>query len=497
MEHERNATIYSVAASAGVSIATVSRVLKDHDSTSPSCATACCRPSRSSTTCPASRRAASPRAPITPTASSSATSSARTTRRSSSGSRRRPARERPQRRAAGRRLAQRARARRPRAASRVDALAIGPSALPDAAVQRLARRVPVVVVGRQPIEGVDAVVTENASSARALVDHLCSHGRRRLQFAGQRRRLLGRGRALRRRRGGTSRSRAGGAPAASRSSRRRRRVPRSPTGSPCCRRGDRPDAVLCGNDEIALALVQRLGALGLDVPRTFSVTGWDDVHAARYLTPGLTTVRQPVDELGRVAAELLERRLAAPDADPVTRTLPTAGRDPRELRRTATHDSTPTVGTRMPAVPPRMTGPGPTPTEAEEDDDVPNDKHPAHRRRGDERRGRRGAERLRQRRPRAGAARAARLHPGAGAARRERQRGPGPRELQPVLAVAAHLPVALRAADAAEPVHLRVRAVAGHEVRVPLRGHARAHGPAGREVERRDAVHRRRTSRSP
>jgi LacI family transcriptional regulator len=206
--------------------------------------------------------------------------------------------------------------------SRVDALAIGPSALPDDAVERLARRVPVVVVGRRPIDGLDAVITESATSARALVEHLAEHGRRRLQFAGS---VDGSWDAAQRFAGIEAARIALGLEA----------LP--PLELPLTEEAgvaladrlavvrpiDRPDAVLCGNDEIALALVQRLRALGISVPGTTAVTGWDDVHAARYLTPGLTTVRQPVDELGRVAAEVLARRLATPDAEPVVRTLPT------------------------------------------------------------------------------------------------------------------------------------------------------------------------------
>ena len=322
MEHEPNATIYSVAASAGVSIATVSRVLKDHDSTSPELRDRVLQAVEELDYVPRqSARSLAEGAhhayglvvgdlvgayypPLVIGFEEAAGRSDRSVVLQVADSHSEPS------------LAARG------LLSRVDALAIGPSALPDAAVQRLARRVPVVVVGRQPIEGVDAVVTENASSAQALVEHLRSHGRRRLQFAGS---VDGSWDAAERFAGVEAARREAGLEA----------LPplqveqTEESGAALADRlavlrpGDRPDAVLCGNDEIALALVQRLGALGLDVPRTFSVTGWDDVHAARYLTPGLTTVRQPVDELGRVAAELLARRLAAPDADPVTRTLPT------------------------------------------------------------------------------------------------------------------------------------------------------------------------------
>ena len=65
------------------------------------------------------------------------------------------------------------------------------------------------------------------------------------------------------------------------------------------------DALVCGNDELAMAIISRLTAAGVDVPGRLAVTGWDDTVTARYLTPGLTTVRQDVAELGALAAQRL------------------------------------------------------------------------------------------------------------------------------------------------------------------------------------------------
>ena len=77
---------------------------------------------------------------------------------------------------------------------------------------------------------------------------------------------------------------------------------------------------MCANDELALGLLQRLREAGIDVPGHVQVTGWDDVMAARYA--GLTTVRQPMRELGATAARLLDdlitgsRRRTTPRAAP-------------------------------------------------------------------------------------------------------------------------------------------------------------------------------------
>lgn len=64
-------------------------------------------------------------------------------------------------------------------------------------------------------------------------------------------------------------------------------------------------AVFCGNDLMALGALRALEDLGLDVPSVVSVVGFDDIHLASYLRPGLTTVRQPIEKLGQRAAELL------------------------------------------------------------------------------------------------------------------------------------------------------------------------------------------------
>jgi LacI family transcriptional regulator len=67
--------------------------------------------------------------------------------------------------------------------------------------------------------------------------------------------------------------------------------------------------LVCANDELALAALKVLGRGGVGVPDEIVVTGWDDVMAARYVSPGLTTVRQPMAELGRMAAQRLHERV--------------------------------------------------------------------------------------------------------------------------------------------------------------------------------------------
>ncbi|MGH3348288.1 MAG: LacI family DNA-binding transcriptional regulator [Nocardioides sp.] len=64
-------------------------------------------------------------------------------------------------------------------------------------------------------------------------------------------------------------------------------------------------AVVCGNDLTAVGALRGLDEVGLRVPEDVSLVGFDDIHLASFLRPSLTTVRQPIHELGRRAATLL------------------------------------------------------------------------------------------------------------------------------------------------------------------------------------------------
>lgn len=76
----------------------------------------------------------------------------------------------------------------------------------------------------------------------------------------------------------------------------------------------RPTAILAMSDPFALATIDAALELGLRVPADLSVVGFDDIPTAGRISPPLTTVRQPLVEKGRIAAELLfgRRRAEAP-----------------------------------------------------------------------------------------------------------------------------------------------------------------------------------------
>jgi LacI family transcriptional regulator len=69
-------------------------------------------------------------------------------------------------------------------------------------------------------------------------------------------------------------------------------------------------AVFCFNDIAAIGAIRALSDAGLSVPRDVSVVGFDDIQSAAYSTPSLTTVRQPLTEMGKRGAEILLERIA-------------------------------------------------------------------------------------------------------------------------------------------------------------------------------------------
>ena len=77
-----------------------------------------------------------------------------------------------------------------------------------------------------------------------------------------------------------------------------------------------PTAIIASSDAEALGVMEVARERGIDVPGEVSLIGFDDIPEARYMNPGLTTVRQPMGDMGRTAAEILIDAMAG-DAMPV------------------------------------------------------------------------------------------------------------------------------------------------------------------------------------
>jgi len=209
-------------------------------------------------------------------------------------------------------------------AGKVDGLVVLARSLPDEDIVAISRSVPVVMLAcRLDRGGPDFVGADSRGGSRAITSHLIeAHGHTDLAFlAGPERspdseeRFAGFCDALL----------AAGLPA-----------PRAPaaTGdfteaggrqavSALLARGRRPRAIVCGNDEMAMGALIALRAARLPVPADVAVTGFDDIAAARHVTPALSTVRQPMRELGERSVRLLLDRIGAPDAGRRSVVLPT------------------------------------------------------------------------------------------------------------------------------------------------------------------------------
>ena len=204
-------------------------------------------------------------------------------------------------------------------AGRCDGLVILGRTVSDSAVEALAARgSQLVLVARPPIGSIDSVNAENHTSAVALARHLVEEGARRIRFVGDPESspdVTERWQGIR---DGVAGS---GATVELVTVEGLDETSGAAVAAAALAADDLPDAFACANDELALGLLGHLRAAGVDVPGTVKVTGWDDVMAARYA--GLTTVRQPMRELGATAARLLDELIVGDRLQPRHELLPT------------------------------------------------------------------------------------------------------------------------------------------------------------------------------
>ena len=206
-------------------------------------------------------------------------------------------------------------------AGHVDGLAVFPQTLPPDALERIAGRIPVVAVSEPPQDDrLSHITVDNRGGTRAVTEHLIrDHGRRDLLFVGGLNPAEGRARFA----GFRDALRAAGL-----------RVPRKPlvpqtrvlpSGRAAVLLPDdlpMPEAFVCATDDVALDILDILAARGVRVPAEVAVTGFDGIVAGRVARPTLTTVRQPMVEMGRLVVEVLLRHIADPARPPEFRELP-------------------------------------------------------------------------------------------------------------------------------------------------------------------------------
>lgn len=76
---------------------------------------------------------------------------------------------------------------------------------------------------------------------------------------------------------------------------------------------DRPSAIFTGSDEIAAGIIMEAKEQGWNIPKDLAVVGFDDQPIAEILDPKLTTIRQPVDQMGRKSVEVMIEMLENPE----------------------------------------------------------------------------------------------------------------------------------------------------------------------------------------
>lgn len=207
---------------------------------------------------------------------------------------------------------------------RVDGVIVAPAGERTAGLDRLAGGgLPVVLLDR-PIAGVDldCVCADNRGGAALVARHLFELGHRRFGFISG---PAGVASAADRRYGFASTAEELGAELRAEwvadgdfqllsGFRAMQRILSEPV---------RPSAVACANDLMALGALRALRLAGLRAPEDMAVVGYDDIPMAAMADPALTTVSQPAYRMGAVAMERLLARLAGDDAGrPETTRLP-------------------------------------------------------------------------------------------------------------------------------------------------------------------------------
>jgi len=181
--------------------------------------------------------------------------------------------------------------------------------------------VPVVAITERRCEGIDTVRIDLLAGAQQAMDHLLDRGRRRIAYLGgptyEGHPVLDRERAY---------------------LSALRRIGEEPwhvatTGDhyrggheaalELLRAPQVPDAIFCHNDEVALGAVRAALDLGMRVPEDVAIVGCDDIEAGQYSEPPITTIHVPVEAVMEHAWRLLSRRIEDPQRPVTTIQVPT------------------------------------------------------------------------------------------------------------------------------------------------------------------------------
>ena len=189
------------------------------------------------------------------------------------------------------------------------------SHLPDALLDQLGQEltkhaIPGVMVDSSfERPGFFRVISADEPGIRLALEHLASLGHARIGFIGGN---PATGSAVLRERGFRAGMRALGLPIPPGYVRKGNWVERDtdPAARALLAQRNRPTAIVCASDYMAATVLRVASRLGVRVPQDLSVLGFADVRLAQYVTPALTTVSQPFEEMGRTAMRRLLEVLA-------------------------------------------------------------------------------------------------------------------------------------------------------------------------------------------
>jgi LacI family fructose operon transcriptional repressor len=195
---------------------------------------------------------------------------------------------------------------------RITGLIYAPTRKGAAALAPMDFEFPVVLVDRAGPNGVhDAVVIDNHGAAAGLVEHLADNGHRRILG------LFGNtsSTAIERHQGYQAAMTARGLTPDAVFVAPDDRAAAAALGERLAG-GERPDAVVVSNGLMLLGVYRATRAAGLETPRDLAIAGFDNETWTELVGPGLTVIEQPVADIGRTAMDLLFERLRMPEMAP-------------------------------------------------------------------------------------------------------------------------------------------------------------------------------------
>lgn len=192
----------------------------------------------------------------------------------------------------------------------VDGMIVAASRLSDVALRTAARSTPMVSLNRM-VRGIPSVITDNPRGMRRALEHLAELGHRRVAYVSGPQASWAEGARWRAFREGCYEldlveQRIGPVPP----------TVRGGMGVLPQVREKRVTAVVCFNDLLSIGIMRAAKAAGMVIPNELSVIGFDNIFASDLVTPGLTTVAAPLSLLGERAARMMIAQLGGQAPEP-------------------------------------------------------------------------------------------------------------------------------------------------------------------------------------